>query len=116
MNIRVLVDPFGPLSDPPSRRLAANRVIHVTPDTTVFSSSGHVPVSEKVIPIVEILDVPLQNGVVNIGQSTKTWTRNLIFLFSDNNWQYLIKSSRAPGSNRPPVSDIGKKVYTTEQS
>ena len=79
MNIRVLVDPVGPLFDQPFLPAA----IQVTPDKIVFSSSGELVESEKVKPIFEILDVPLQFGAVNIGRSTETWTRNLAF--GDNN-------------------------------
>ena len=66
MNIRVLVVRL--LFDQPFR-LAA---IQLTIDKIVFSSSGELVESETVKPIFEILDVPLQIGMVNIGRSTET--------------------------------------------
>ena len=66
MNIRVLVDSMGPLFDQPFLPAA----IQVTPNKIVFSSSAEIVESERVKPVFEILDVPLQIGVVNIGRST----------------------------------------------
>ena len=105
MNIRVLVVRL--LFDQPFR-LAA---IQLTIDKIVFSSSGELVESETVKPIFEILDVPLQIGMVNIGRSTETWTHNLPI---GDNYRLLRKKIRG-ATNRPVVSDAGNKVCTTGQ-
>ena len=109
MNIRVLVDPVGPLFDQPF----CPTVTQITPDKIVFSSSG-VLESERVKSIFEtrILDVPLQIRVVNIGRSTETWTHNLAFGDSHDR-QLRRKNIRV--TNRLAVSDVGNNVCTTRQ-
>ena len=103
MNIRVLVDP--PSFNQPFRSFA----IQVTPNIIIFSSSGGLVESEKVMPTLEILDVPLQIGVVNRGRITETWTHNLAL--RNNDRQLLMTINR--NTNKLSVSDVGNKVWTT---
>ena len=67
MNILVLIDPVGPLLDQPSIPASTQ----LSNDKIVFSSSGAVVESERVKPIFEMLDVPLQIGVVNLDEGQR---------------------------------------------
>ena len=111
MNIRILVDPVGILFDQPFRPAA----IRVTPDMVVFSSGRQPAESEQVKPIFEILDAPLQIGVVNIGQSRETWTRNFNKLALGNKDRQLFRTNTTV-TNGLSVSDVGNKVCTTRES
>ena len=107
MNVRVLVDLVGPFFDQPFRP----GLIHVTPDKIVFSSRDKSVKSKSVKPIFEILDVPLQIGMVSIGRSTDTSTHNLAFGDNDRHIRRRIFSM----TNRYTKSDVGNIVCTAWQ-